>query len=178
MGSKSAPPLAFDEDLEVVLARVIPNYRGFTIFTDTLSRLRGAASQAGHFHRVPLVPAPHAEAIVLYYFLSQSLEFAYGDPYVGCSKPSCYCCRVYFESQPAAPRVGRAHNNVWIKWRLPRPMISYIGENNRVRVNTVRRMVNTIHQDLVTTLVRNGLPTAAMFDSTTGLSTSLASWRI
>lgn len=174
-GSKSATPLVFNDDVGVVLARVLPNFRQSPIFADALARLRAARSLAGHLHRAPMVPVVHAEAVVLDHFLSHGLEFAHGDPYVGCSKPSCYCCRVYFESQPTAPRVGRAHNNVWIKWRLPRLKASHSGKNDRARMLTVRRMMNTIHKDLVATLVHNGLPTAAMFDSTTGLSTSVAS---
>jgi hypothetical protein len=178
MGSKSAPPLpAFDEDPEIVLSRAFPTYRNSAIFADALAKIHEASEGAKYLHRAAPAKAPHAEAVVLHHFRSRALEFAYGDRYVGCSKPSCYGCRMYFESHPNPPRVGRTHDNVWIKWCLPRPMASHNSMSDGVRVEIVRRMVNLVYKDLRDALVRNRVLCSALFDSTTGLTTSLASSR-
>lgn len=58
----------------------------------------------------------HAEIMVLEYFYANRLEFLGDDRYIGCSKPSCYCCQWYmfFHEMKIQPRPS--HYNVWSKW--------------------------------------------------------------
>ena len=58
----------------------------------------------------------HAEVTMVDHFYHEDLVFAYGKRYIGCSKPSCFCCGVYMCNHPLQPQRRPCHNNVWIQW--------------------------------------------------------------
>lgn len=64
-------------------------------------------------------PAIHAEVAILDHFHYYRLSFVNRDRYIGCSKPSCYCCGTYMSFHPLRPKLRPCHNNVWIKWSPP-----------------------------------------------------------
>ncbi|EMC97237.1 hypothetical protein BAUCODRAFT_444772 [Baudoinia panamericana UAMH 10762] len=112
----------FAGDLEATLRRVLPNYQGHAIFAIVLRRLRGTAARSCLNVDRKLVLRPHAETLMLEHFHAHGLVYANNDRYIGCSKPSCYCCQMYFETHPARARTGRFHGNAWIRWASPRPI--------------------------------------------------------
>jgi hypothetical protein len=61
----------------------------------------------------------HCEVQVAEYFYHNKLIFVGNDPYVGCSKPACFCCQLYFKFHPGDFVVPRSHHKIWLKWGLP-----------------------------------------------------------
>lgn len=65
-------------------------------------------------------PRVHAEVQILEHFHSKKLAWAdNGDRYIGCSKPACFCCHLYFRHHPLQPIVPACHNKVYLKWGPP-----------------------------------------------------------
>ena len=169
-------PLEFEADPETVLNRVLPNYKGTTILSNALSIIHGACKLVERYHQQPPIPQIHAESRILNHFFVNRLEFATGDQYIGCSKPSCYCCWLYFHFHPTRARTGRTHNNVWIKWSLPSPLFQDNGEANRDSLRIMRAMADGIRNEIIGLIIADGNPVVAMFDSTTGLTASARSF--
>ena len=68
----------------------------------------------------------HAEVFLLEHFYLHKFQFLMREKYVGCSKPSCYCCSLYMRYHPWNVVMRPAHNNVFVKW-VP-PLISRLEE--------------------------------------------------
>ncbi|KAI1413912.1 hypothetical protein F5Y13DRAFT_198320 [Hypoxylon sp. FL1857] len=64
-------------------------------------------------------PRIHAEIQVLEHFCKNKLSFIDNDSYVGCSKPACYCCHLYFQHHPSSPVVPESHQKIYLNWGLP-----------------------------------------------------------
>lgn len=67
-------------------------------------------------------PRPHAELLVLEHFHRNGFRFVAGDRYIGCSKPSCYCCHAYIQCHPGGFTPRPCHGNLWINWAPPIPL--------------------------------------------------------
>ena len=65
------------------------------------------------------VPKVHAETLMVEHFYFNQLHFFGNDRYIGCSKPSCYCCDLYLRNHPGNFEARPSHGNVWVKWCLP-----------------------------------------------------------
>ena len=61
----------------------------------------------------------HAEVFLLEHFYMNRFQFSMREKYVGCSKPSCYCCSLYMRYHPGNVVVRPAHNTVYLKWIPP-----------------------------------------------------------
>ena len=68
----------------------------------------------------------HAEVFLLEHFFLNKFQFWMREKYVGCSKPSCYCCSLYMRYHPGNVVMRPAHNNVYLTW-IP-PLISRMDE--------------------------------------------------
>jgi hypothetical protein len=68
----------------------------------------------------------HAEVFLLEHFYFNKFKFLMREKYIGCSKPSCYCCSLYMRYHPGNVVIRPAHNNVYLKW-IP-PLISRLDE--------------------------------------------------
>lgn len=166
-------PLDFDADPGAVLARVCPNYKDATIFANALSRLQKAKTLAERYQRVRQTPKPHAETKILHYFFQNGVEFARGDRYIGCSKPSCYSCARYLRFHPMRARTGRTHDNIWIKWCLPSALLEKDGAVHRHCLRMMLVLADSIRSDIIGLILGEDTPVGAMFDSTTGLTASV-----
>lgn len=61
----------------------------------------------------------HAEIQMLDYFWlggERCRKFAAGDKFIACSKPACFCCRLYFENHPAGFIKPDSHDNIYSTW--------------------------------------------------------------
>lgn len=67
-------------------------------------------------------PRPHAELLVLEHFSELNFEFVNDDRYIGCSKPSCYCCALYMKVHPGRFEPRACHGNLWPNWAPPIPL--------------------------------------------------------
>lgn len=156
----------------IVLERVCPNFKETEILKNANVALSDAKTLTQRHWRVAWIPKPHAETQVLHHFLVQALSFVGGDQYVGCSEPSCYSCAKYFHYHPMRARTGRVQHNVRVKWCLPSAWMGSDGEVERHNLRMMRVMADSIRNDVVGLLLGDGVRPGAMFDSTTGLTTS------
>lgn len=121
----------------------------------------------------PFTPRCHAELMILEYFWTKKLPFFDHVPYVGGSKPSCYCCDLYFRSHPSKITTRATHGNVWPKWCLPSGLKQEDG--NRLEWDykiMLKRMTEEIRSDVLT-LIESDLPRRKRLpDSTTGVWTT------
>jgi hypothetical protein len=66
-------------------------------------------------------PRVHAELKLLEYFYRNrdGLDFVRNDPYIGCSKPACYCCSLYIRSHPGQFVEPATHQKIYLNWMPP-----------------------------------------------------------
>lgn len=75
----------------------------------------------------------HAEVFLMEHFYFNKFRFWGREKYIGCSKPSCYCCSLYFRYHPGNFVLRPAHNNVYVKW-IP-PLMSQLDEEPQRKHN-------------------------------------------
>lgn len=64
-------------------------------------------------------PIIHAEIILLDWFIANNLRFFGADRYIGCSKPSCYCCFHDMKEHGGQIATPACHNNADLGWHAP-----------------------------------------------------------
>ncbi len=116
------------------------------------------------------VPIVHAEILMLEHFYLNNLSFTGGDRYIGCSKPSCYCCEMYMQFHPARIRARPCHGNAWAQWSPPVAINEGPDTHMRHSLAILCRMLNRLHHDIRTHILSASSPGARGFDSTTGFS--------
>ncbi|OQV08694.1 hypothetical protein CLAIMM_12922, partial [Cladophialophora immunda] len=110
----------------------------------------------------------HAEAILLHHFHLRRLDFIAGDRYIGCSKPSCYCCDLYLRKHPAGVQPRPSHGNVWIGWAMPQLYAELIPGEAKV----LQDVVTIVKLDLRYQIMSGPTLTRRPPDSTTGLGST------
>lgn len=71
-------------------------------------------------------PQVHAEVQLLEFFSpvgvgsDEGRLFAFGDRFIGCSKLSCFACKLYFQHHPSRPVQRETHERLWHLWSPPR----------------------------------------------------------
>ena len=88
-------------------------------------------------------PRVHAELILLEHFYQNrnSLDFVGNDPYIGCSKPACYCCSLYIRSHPGQFVEPATHQKIYLNWMPPTSSWNVRGLGSET-VNHERDMLN------------------------------------
>lgn len=174
-------PLAADHktNLHSVLERMLPNdaHRA-----EQVLKLMRNATAAGFdldkaftrdYDSKTFSTRSHAELLLLQHFLMEKLAFFDNDKFVGSSKPSCYCCSLYFRLHEGNVVTRPSHGNVWSKWCLPAGLMQE--DEGRLTWDgktIVKRMTKQLRTDVLE-LVESGLPRRARLkDSTTGLWTA------
>jgi hypothetical protein len=163
-----------EHDLDALLARIVPNYRGHSITCQLKAKLKDASRSMGVLENRQFHAKPHAEAVILDHFSTGNFEFVMGDRYVACSKPSCYCCKLFFKFHPLRAVTGRHHGNLWIQWGLPRSLYLTSGGADRITLKILRRMSDEVRKDVLSAILPRKSRQVNMFDSTTGFSASRA----
>ena len=59
----------------------------------------------------------HAEVTVADKFRSSAFEYFSGIKFIGCSKPSCFCCYHYLSALCPGFDLEGSHNKVYLKWQ-------------------------------------------------------------
>ena len=116
----------------------------------------------------------HAEMTILDHFYRHDLSFAHDKRYIGCSKPSCYCCGVYMAGHALKLEERPCHNNVWVKLSLPhQPSFAGI-KGSKYSSSSLTNLHNIIKQKIKEELsCGTDIGRQRLFDSTTDLSASL-----
>ena len=125
-------------------------------------------------------PRPHAELLVLEHFHCNAFDFVADDKYIGCSKPSCYCCHLYLQRHPGRFMPRPSHGNLWINWAPPFPLPVVTDGTGPGGVRTrpqehhtfqmLQEMVAIIRQDLQDQILSRRPRRERLPDSTTGIS--------
>jgi hypothetical protein len=118
-------------------------------------------------------PRVHAEVLLLEHFYHQKLDFLDNDRYIGCSKPSCYCCDIYMKIHPGGFVQRPCHGNLWINWRAPVPPIKDDKAAQKHTANMLNEMIKYIRRDALNQLLSKRPRRPRVPDSTTGMSTSI-----
>lgn len=116
------------------------------------------------------VPKVHAETLMMEHFYFNQLHFFGNDRYVGCSKPSCYCCDLYLRNHPGDFEARPSHGNVWVKWCLPFEVHEEDLSKQTHAVTMRKRILINIIRDLESRLLSGTYGHVHLCDSTTALS--------
>lgn len=84
--------------------------------------------------------------------------------YVGCSKPTCRLCALYFAALPGGIRVRPSHYNLYINWRAPDIFVSD-GRRVEAQRDAVLQHVAGMIRDETFTAIRKQSATHRPFDS-------------
>lgn len=120
-------------------------------------------------------PVVHAEIRVLEYFYENRLEFADNDRFIGCSKPSCYCCQLYFQHHPLRCVKPDGHHNVWLNWGPPALQKGVIDPRYIHQRDILNKMIPTLRQEALDQLDNKAGPLNQHPDSHTGITPTEAS---
>ena len=111
----------------------------------------------------------HAEVFLLEHFFMNKFQFVMREKYVGCSKPSCYCCSLYMRYHPGNVVMRPAHNNVFLTW-IP-PLISQLDEEQvrKHNLDIMNSMNAYIRRDVMEEIDQRFPRRERGPDSTTGM---------
>lgn len=117
----------------------------------------------------------HAEITMLEHFHANGLVFAGQDRYVGCSKPSCFCCNLYMRQSIFQLEPRSSHLNIWTKWSPPLHPKESDMRNHVVEI--IRSMTKSIRHEVEHHIVRGSGHRRRKLDSLTDLSASVPTLR-
>jgi hypothetical protein len=158
--------------LDGIVRRMFPEFTAnevrsdldrLNVFRNLHERLRTACSFKSRVH---------AELLVLEKFRSNGWEFVAGDKYIGCSKPSCFCCYHYINSLPERYSVSGCHNKIYTHWRAPDPTGVQDLEAIKVREDTLNAVVAKLRAEVRRCIDERPVKIRPHYDSVTG-STSV-----
>jgi hypothetical protein len=171
-------------DIKGLIQRMIPRDQLLVAgnLVESLNELDVISPLTRHFQEIysNFRPRPHAELLVLEHFFEHEFEFVNDDRYIGCSKPSCYCCSLYLKVHPGRFEPRACHGNLWPNWAppIPLPVVGGSGKRNaQLRrpqdhhtFKLLQDMLSYVRDDVLDQIQsrrprRNKLP-----DSTTGMS--------
>ena len=152
----------FTEHEQLELKRGIENLQRLYSF-DLDSAFRKAYADKNFKPRV------HAEVWLFEHFYWSDLHFLDDDRYVGCSKPSCYCCNLYFLEHEEGSIRRPCHGNVWTNWQSP---LHQDGSKHAVDANLRSAMISKFKEDLKNQIIKPTTNHGRIPDTTTGLTLS------
>ena len=117
-------------------------------------------------HKNP--PIVHSEIQGLEHFHRNKLRYADGDKFVGTSKPSCFCCKLYFRHHPSRPVEPESHEEAYRNWG---PILAPEGVNDPLYMEQ-RDILNLVNQDVRAALAEN-IPNFHHPNSVTGITQSI-----
>ncbi|PIA97955.1 hypothetical protein CB0940_05371 [Cercospora beticola] len=163
-------PISVGPDLETLLTRVCAWLKQEAILAQATKKLETAENKLKSLREHTLMPIVHAEILILNHFFTKDLRFVNDDRYIGCSKPSCYCCSLYFDAHPGNFVQRPCHGNAYVKWSPPR---SQTGALSAVTVNVLESMTLDIQGELRVQILNDIYGRKRSRDSETGMT---ASW--
>jgi hypothetical protein len=166
-----------DENMSLseALLRTLPGYNSELV--DLRIRTMQAASNDDlaarfmeNFTDPNFVPKVHAETLIMEHFYFNQLHFFENDRYIGCSKPSCYCCDLYLRNHPGNFVARPSHGNVWVKWCPPFEVDEENVSKQMHAVKMQKRILVNIIRDFESRLLSSTHEQVHLCDSTTALS--------
>lgn len=116
-------------------------------------------------------PQVHAEIQVLEHFYHKKLLFVDNDRYVGCSKPSCTCCMLYFKYHPARMVVPECHQKIWANWGPP--LIETFRKDDAESIcqrDIMNNITQSLRNDAIQEILQSSVPPRWHPDSVTDIT--------
>ncbi|KKZ60941.1 hypothetical protein EMCG_04414 [[Emmonsia] crescens] len=187
------PPIdeaAFREKtlLDKVLVRMLPAKSTKLAFYQQELRKMDETAQLSSRFLIPYTdpsirPRVHAEVQVLEHFHEKALRFEDSDRYIACSKPACYCCKLYFRHHPGTFEEPASHSKIYLNWRPPDVNIKIDSggangeEDNESQIrqrNILNAMIQDIRKDALHDIEEKQGPSSWHPDSYTGITSTAA----
>ncbi|KLU81186.1 hypothetical protein MAPG_00280 [Magnaporthiopsis poae ATCC 64411] len=118
-------------------------------------------------------PTVHAEIHIHEHFFNApggQKNFAFDLPVIGCSKPACYCCKLYIKHHPARCVEPESHENVWLKWSPPALPRGHLDAGFVGQRAVLQKMIEEIRRSAVEQIQARRGPGNSHPDSTTGIT--------
>lgn len=117
----------------------------------------------------------HVEVFMFEHFYFNNMRPWGREKYIGCSKPACYCCSLYFRFHPGNFVLRPPHNNVYVRW-IP-PLMTRLGETTERKHNLdiINQMNAYIQRDVREEIEERMPRRQKAADSTSGIDTMLIS---
>ncbi|KLJ10751.1 hypothetical protein EMPG_13894 [Blastomyces silverae] len=175
--------------LDKVLVRMLPAKSPQLEFYQQELRKMDETTQISHRFLIPYAdstirPRVHAEIQVLEHFHEKGLQFEDSDRYVACSKPACYCCRLYFRHHPGSFEEPASHCKIYLNWRPPDVNSRMIDagaangeedQESQIRQrNILNAMIQDIRRDALHQIAEKQKPSGWHPDSSTGITSTAA----
>jgi hypothetical protein len=121
----------------------------------------------------PKTSVLHAEAMVACHFYINGMDYAYGDSYIGCSKPSCFGCKAYLESPELALKARPSSGNAFASWFPPIAVkVNADLSDDKMTRLLMHSVADRISDEVVRNLWNERTGRARRHDSTTGITTT------
>lgn len=116
-------------------------------------------------------PIVHAEIQLLEHFFRNRRQYLKDDKFIGCSKPACFCCMLYFKYHPARVANAPSHQKIWLNWGPPLVQNFQKGDKKSIEQRDVlNKMIASIREELFDQLLRRTEPAPWHPDSVTAIS--------
>jgi hypothetical protein len=135
----------------------ISEYRGFAQALERSSIALNAEITRTVCHN-DFLPFVHAEVNLLDFILrlqktsraqgNEMPTFFLNDRYIGCSKPTCRLCELYFAHHPSGVAVRQGHRNLYGEWRAPDVFAADGEAAVRERNQILERMIPIIRDEV------------------------------
>lgn len=130
-----------------------------------------------HYNDKDFEPKVHAEIRVLEHFYGNRLLFADHDRFIGCSRPSCYCCQLYIQHHPLHCVKPEGHYKIWVNWGPPGLPGGVKDPKYKHQRDILNRMLPELRREALDQLKKKVIPFPWHPDSHTGITQSEASER-
>lgn len=116
-------------------------------------------------------PTVHAEIQIHQHFNApgRQKKFALELPVIGCSKPACYCCKLYIKYHPARCVDPESHENVWLNWSPPALPSGELDAGFEGQRDVLQKIIEEIRRSAVEQ-IQARRPGTSHPDSTTGIT--------
>ncbi|KAI0382517.1 hypothetical protein F5Y04DRAFT_252850 [Hypomontagnella monticulosa] len=171
------PQVDSHTELHSILGRMLPaNNSRLEEYKEHLTSLdrKLAITERVHQHYEDgnFKPCIHAEIQVLEHFRTKKLRFADNDSYIGCSKPACYCCHLYFRHHESRPVEPESHQKIYLNWGVPALANGAKDPGYIAQRDLMNKMVVAFREEALAQIIRQANPPRWHADSHTDITIS------
>lgn len=159
--------------LHDLLHRVSPRLSSRHLLESTVEKMARAKTLTEKLAHEIKETVVHAEAAMAHHFYVNNLRFVDDEAYIGCSKPSCYACRLYLIEHPGRFSPRQSSGNAYTKWSPPLHQDEDLrGDGTTMRILSL--MISKIDTDILSDAENRTFAARPQFDSTTGMTADRA----
>ncbi|OTB13680.1 hypothetical protein K445DRAFT_34222, partial [Daldinia sp. EC12] len=162
--------------LDGILKRMLPandpQLKEYTEALASLDRMFQLTQRVRNEYENDSQPRIHAEIQILEHFCANKLRYVGNDPYIGCSKPACYCCHLYFQHHRSRPVQPESHQKIYLNWGVPELADGSKDPGYITQRDLMNKMLETIRKDALAQIIQKAGPLKWHPDSLTGITVS------